>query len=311
MQKHGLIISLALFLLAFSSTSCASVKVVESSSRRAPGWVYGVEKNYLIVSAEAGDIETAKNKALNEVKKQILNAISEKVRSSSLITTEETGTSNLFTTMELYRDEIATQSGNIPFLSQVTLANANDYYWEKRYNKKTKAEAYRYHLKYPFSRLDQDELIEKFEQQEETINRTLEGFEKEDFSTYASVEEMVAKATALRTYQSTLMENDTRRQTCDRILRGYKSNMEQLSIHALSVNREETIYEVYYGEKKVACNIKPYLRSKCLEKMNWQIKGGVNIVSYSYDTCFDDEQNYIDITLTVMGKKINHRFYIL
>lgn len=311
MQRHSFYCLLALFLFVMLCPGCAAIKVTQSSARRVPQWVYGVEQNYLIVSAEADDLETAKNKALNEVKKQIINAISEQVRSTSLTTTQETGINTLFTTMEIYQDELATETGNVPFLSQVTLANATDYYWEKRLNKKTKTQSYRYHLKYPFSHLDQDILIEKFEEQEATINQKLEAFEKEDFSSYSSVEQMVDKATALRTFQSTLMENDTRRKTCDRILRGYKANIEQLAIRAIRVDREQTLYEIYYGEKKVTCNIKPYLRSKCLEHMDWQVKEEVNIVTYDYSNCFEDEQNYIDITLTVLGKKINHRFFIL
>lgn len=311
MRHHLFFISLALFLLVFSCTGCAAVKVVESSAKRTPQWVYGVEQNFLIVSAEADNIETAKNKALNEVKKQILNAIAENVRSSSLMVSQEVGVDNFYTTLEMYQDQVTTESGNVPFLSQVSLANATDYYWEKRYNKKTKISTYRYHLKYPFSRLDQEQLVAKFEEQEKAINQQLEVFEQVDFSTFASVEQMIAQGTAVRTFQSTLMENDTRRKTCDRILRGYKSNIEQLSIHAVSVNREKTIYEVFYGEKKVACNIKPYLRTRCLEKMNWQVVNGVNEVTYDYNGCYEDEENYIDITLTVMGKKINHRFFIL
>ncbi len=311
MRYYSFYIGLALFLFTCFCSGCATVKVTESSARRAPQWAYGTEHNFLIVSAEAEDIETAKNKALNEVKKQIVNAISENVRSASYTAVEEAGVNNFYSTMELYRDELATESGNVPFLNQVTLANVTDYYWEKRFNKKTQAEWYVYHLKYPFTRLDQDELIEKFEQQEATINHQLEAFEQADFSTYTSVEQMVAQSVAVRTFQSTLMENDARRKTCDRVLRGYKTNIEQLSIQAVSVDREQTLYEVYYGEKKVSCNIKPYLRSKCLDKMDWQVKDGVNAITYDYTSCFEDEQNYIDITITVMGKKINHRYFIL
>ena len=311
MRYHSFSICLALFLFTIFCAGCATVKVTESSVRRAPQWVFGAEHNFLIVSAEAEDIETAKNKALNEVKKQMVNAISENIRTTSHTTTEELGVDDAYATVELYREELATESGNVPFLSQVTLANVTDYYWEKRYDKKTKAEWYVYHLKYPFSRLNQDELIAKFEAQEAAINRQLKELEQVDFSTFSSVEQMVAQGTALRTFQSTLMENDGRRKACDRILRGYKSNVEQLTIQAVSVDREKTLYEVYLGEKKMACNIRPYLRSKCLEQMNWQVKDGVNVVTYDYSECFEDEQNYIDITITVMGKKINHRYFIL
>lgn len=303
---------LALFLggAILSSTACAATKVMERSQRTAPKWLYGVETGSLIVSAEADDIETAKTKAMTIVKQQIVNAIAENVHASSTLQREETEDNGLFSTMEMYSDMVETESANIPFLKQVTLANATEYYWEKiRDNKKH--EFYRYHIKYPFSRMDQLKMVSEFEEQEEAINRQLKTFQKDDFSSYTSVEQMVAQATALRTFQASLMERDARRTTCDKILRGYKQYIEQLTIQADEVTRQATIYHVYFGDRKLTCNIKPYLRTKCLARMNFQPTEDGGMVTYDYAPCEQtDEKIYIDITLTVLGKKINNRFYI-
>lgn len=292
------------------NTACAATKVIERSQKRAPEWLYGVETGYLIVSAEADDLETAKAKAMTSVKQQIVNAIAENVHATSQTQTHELEANGTYSTMELYSTMVETESANIPFLSQVTIANATDYYWEKIRDKQ-KNEFYRYHIKYPFSRLDQMEMVDAFERQEAAINAKLEAFQQDDFSTYTSVEQMVAQATALRTFQATLLEKDVRRSTCDKILRGYKHYVEQLTIQAQEVTREHTIYRVFAGDRQLTCNIKPYLRSKCLTKMNFQPIGQDCVVTYDYSDCFKDEQNYIDITLTILGKKINNRFFIL
>lgn len=292
-----------------SSLAC-SAKVIESSQKRAPKWLYGIETGYLIVSAESGDLETAKAKAMTSVKQQIVNAIAEKVQATSQTLTQELEANGTYSTMELYSTMVETESANIPFLSQVTIANATDYYWEKIRDKQ-KNEFYRYHIKYPFSRLDQMEMVDAFERQEAAINAKIEAFQQDDFSSYTSVEQMVDQATALRTFQATLLEKDVRRSTCDKILRGYKHYIEQLTIQAQEVTRERTIYRVYAGDRQLTCNIKPYLRSKCLTKMNFQPIGQDCVVTYDYSDCFKDEQNYIDITLTILGKKINNRFFIL
>ncbi len=41
--------------------------------------------------------------------------------------------------------------------------------------------------------------------------------------------------------------------------------------------------------------------------MNFQPTEQGCVVTYNYSDCFEDEQNYIDITLTILGKKINNR----
>lgn len=292
-----------------SSLAC-SAKVIESSQKRAPKWLYGIETGYLIVSAESGDLETAKAKAMTSVKQQIVNAIAEKVQATSQTLTQELEANGTYSTMELYSTMVETESANIPFLSRVSIANATEYYWEKIRDKE-KNEFYRYHIKYPFSRLDQEEMVDAFERQEAAINAKIEAFQQDDFSSYTSVEQMVDQATALRTFQATLLEKDVRRSTCDKILRGYKHYIEQLTIQAQEVTRERTIYRVYAGDRKLTCNIKPYLRSKCLEKMNFQPTEGGSVITYDYANCFEDEKNYIDITLTILGKKVNNRFYIL
>lgn len=310
MRRYSLFAILAFVFLSISCISCAAVKVIESSTRPAPKWAYGAEEGFLIVSAEASDPETAKNKAFNAIKKQMVNSIAETVHSSSYRVSEEVEVNNIYTSMDMYKEQVATESANVPFLSHVTLAKVADFYWEHKQDKKEGIDFYVYHLKYPFSRADQEELVAKFEAQEAEINNKIKAFQNEDFSTYTSVEQMVEQATAVRTFQSSLMENDTRRKTCDHILRGYKANVEQLSIRAISVDREKTLYELYYGDQKMDCNIRPYLRTKCLQKMDWQVKDGVAIVTYDYSSCDPDEQNYIDITITILGKKINHRFYV-
>lgn len=301
-----------LFLSAafLSSTACAGTKVLEQSQRRAPKWLYAVETGSLIVSAEADDIETAKTKAMTAIKQQIVNAIAENVHSTGTLQRNEMENNGLYSTMEMYSDLVETESANIPFLKQVTIANATEYYWEK-IRDNNKHEFYRYHIKYPFSRLDQLQMVDEFEQQEAAINRQLEAFQKDDFSSYTSVEQMVAQAAALRTFQSSLMEKDARRTTCDKILRGYKQYVEQLTIQADQVTRESTLYHVYFGDRRLTCNLKPYLRTKCLTKMNFQPTEDGGKVTYDYTPCEETEEKiYIDITLTVLGKKINNRFYI-
>ncbi|MDR3180639.1 MAG: plethodontid receptivity factor PRF, partial [Prevotellaceae bacterium] len=138
-------------VLAVLSTACAAqVKVIDKSAKKAPAWVNGIEKNFLIVSATANDVEEAKEKILNSLREQIVHAVAVNVQSSAAINVQETALNGKVRQfLETTGSTIHTKSGNVPFLNEIALSNAVDYYWEKQQDKKTKAVTVIYHVKYP------------------------------------------------------------------------------------------------------------------------------------------------------------------
>ncbi|HDP55418.1 MAG TPA: hypothetical protein ENN24_07065 [Bacteroidetes bacterium] len=91
-MKRILLLSLILLPLA----ACfAQVKVVESSARRAPGWINGLEKDYIIVVGTAANIQDAQQNALNMVKERIVSSVAENVKTSSEMKMQESTINNI------------------------------------------------------------------------------------------------------------------------------------------------------------------------------------------------------------------------
>ena len=303
-----------LLLASFLLSGCiylfaAGDKVVESSGRE-PKWLYGAEQDYIIVSAEAPEAEDAKEKAMIKIKKHIIASIAENVQSSSTISTSEHNVNGKYNVIEDYESVVETQSALIPFLNEVGISKAEDYYWEKI--KRDKNEYfYRYHLKYPFSKFDIMRMLDDFLEREAKLDAQLEEFSKDDFTSYSSVEEMMGQLNKLKMFRSTLMEHDPRRGTCANIEKIYTGFIRSITLRLVSVNKHELIYAPYFGEKKLMTNVQPKLSTNCLVNLQYEPRGGQCVVTYDFETaCYDDEENWLEVILPLPNNKLKNRFII-
>ncbi len=303
---------LAIIFMAFlagCAFACAGEKVVDSSGKQ-PKWVFATAPDYIIVSAESADIEEAKEKAMTKVKKQILASIAENVRSTSSINTTEHGVNGKYDIIEDYESVVETESALIPFLSEVGINKAEAYYWEK-IKKDKNSYTYRYHLKYPFSKFDLMRMLDDFLERESKIDQQIEEFSNDDFTSYNSVEQMVAQQNKLRTFRTSLMERDPRRNTCSNIDKIYSNYIRSITLRLVSVNKSELVYAPYFGEKKLTTNVQPKLSSNCLGDLQYVARDGQCTVTYDFQTaCYDDEENYLEVVLPLPGNKLKNRFIV-
>jgi len=287
----------------------AKEKVVETSGKE-PKWIYSVEKEFIIVSAESDNLEEAKNKCMLQIKKQILASVAENVQSQSQLSTSEVGVNGHYDIMETYASMVETKSAQIPFLSEVSITKAEDFYWEK-IKKDKNAYTYRYHLKYPFSHFDLGRMVTDFEIKEQALDSQLAGFAADDFSTYTSVEQMVARLQEIRMYKASLIEGDSRVERAQRVERVYGEYIRTIQLRLVSVSREELVFTPYFREKALTMQSQPKLKSNCLTNIQYRNHGTECIVTYDFGTgCNEDEQNYLDISFNVGGNKVKNRFTI-
>ena len=153
-MKH--IISI-IILSVLTFEAFAQEKVVQHDGD--PGkWVNTLEPGYIITSGRAAELEQAKQQAIENVKLSIVQSVAERVEvTTSHSTTELSGDVNSF--LDTWKEEVKTESGNVPFLKGISLSKVDGWYWEKIKNKSTKAIFYRYHIKYPFSEYELNTLI--------------------------------------------------------------------------------------------------------------------------------------------------------
>ena len=143
-MRHYIYIILFFFCPLFLS---AQWKIVEKSKKEQPAWVGGAERNFLIVSAEAPTLESAKDNSLLSLKEHVVSAIATHITSQTTQRRQEIVDGNNRDYTENTTSIITSKVYNIPFVSEISLSKAYDFYWIKFYNKKTKEYKYEYQVK--------------------------------------------------------------------------------------------------------------------------------------------------------------------
>jgi hypothetical protein len=295
-------------LVAFSTVCAAQVKVIEKSTKKTPAWVNGVEKNFLIVSATAKDVEEAKGKILNSIREQVVHAVAVNVQSSAAVNVQETvldGKVRQF--LETTGTTIQTQSKRVPFLSEIALSNAVDYYWEKLQDKKTKAVTVAYHVKYPFPDIQLQQLVFEFKEADEKMTAQLTAL-CESRDTIANVEDIGKNIVALQQLQK--MFDDGRKDQAAACINNYRNLYTYISLEESAHRTGALSCQLTLNGKPAVTLQKPRVKSNCAD--NIRIKshsnGSVDI-SYQTEGCYADEDNYIEVTYNFGGQHVTQKFF--
>jgi hypothetical protein len=305
MQKYLLICAI---LVALSTVCTAQVKVMEKSTKKTPAWVNGIEKNFLIVSATAGNVEEAKEKILNNLREQIVQAVAVNVQASTDFHVQESvSNGQVRQFLETIGTTIQAKSGNVPFLSRIALSNAVDYYWEKLQDKKTKAVTIVYHVKYPFPAIDLQQLVFEFKEAEEKMTTQLSAL-CESLDTITNVEDISKNIVALQQLQK--MFDDGRKGRAAACINNYRNLYTYLSLEESAHRAGELSCQLMLNGKLAATLQKPRVKSNCAD--NIRIKphnnGSVD-VSYQTEGCYADADNYIEVTYNFGGQHVAQKFF--
>ncbi len=166
--------SLILFSLLF--ISCKLPRVIEKSEKIRPEWVYGISKDYVIVEGVGATWELAQDNALKKIKERIVSSVAVNISSeTNMIVTE-----NVINNMSRYSEstELTTNISTDFFnsLKGISLNKAQTFYWERQlYPGKQKM--VHYHIKYPFSQSELDELIAEWEKTDKGFTAEIDKIE--------------------------------------------------------------------------------------------------------------------------------------
>lgn len=314
-MKHLLVSVLAIFSLA---AFAAGEKVIESSSRKAPDWVYGMASDYIITTAEGSTMEIARTLAMQAVKERIVSSVAEHVESEASMLMQETTTDTDISAYTAFSKQIRSKSADIPFINNISEANVEDYHWEKVQTGKD-TYVYRYNIKYPFSQLQIRLIIDDFKKYQEELKekaRTIEyqiaAFSKDDFTQYNTVEEMLSAVNKLELFTKSLPQDDQKNsKTCAAIMQNYKKMISSIQVRTVEVTREYADIALYFGAKRITYDMSPKMNSNCLTELSYIPKDNGARIAYNFEYgCYEDDQNSLDITFTILGKKINHTLYV-
>jgi hypothetical protein len=309
MKKIAHILLIATLIFSFAPKMQAQMKVDDKSERKAPKWVNGLEKDYIIIVGTGSDLEAAKEDALIRIKEKIIRAVAENVTFESKMTRKEDMLNNLSSYAENYESTTQSKSADVSFVKGVSLNKAEEFYWEKLSNKKTGEKITHYHVKYPFSEAEMKKLVMAFEKIDRELTKQLNGI-LDNIESMTSIEEM----------EGAIKELDQLKERFpgprkDQALTGItqlKTRLKSITVNVETNKKGLIEYSLRIGEQVVTASKKAKIilpKDKCVNiisveptKIGWKIE-------YDPSLCFDDPDNKITIRHSIKGNTLKHDFY--
>ncbi len=302
---------LKLFLVALFSVllthTFAQEKVIEKSKKKKPAWVNATIKDYIIVTGRGKTIDEAKAQVLPEIRTEIMNSVAIYVRSSSEITIENENKNNVINTIERFKNKSTLQTADIPALKGLSLNKAEDYYWEKIMDKKTKEITVAYHVKYPFSEAEMQKIIREFEKQDKEMGDKLNSI-VDNIDNIKSIDEIYTNIKELQNLADYFM--DMRKEKAEMGIIRLKDMLKSIELVPIENTPGKLIYAFKIGEKYYASSKKPkYKNSECVTITSRTTKGYEQIIKYEYEDCMEDEPNQITVKYKFGNTRVEKTFY--
>ena len=208
------------------------IKVLDRSASKAPVWLDGTQEEFVITSAIADDLETARNQCLDNVRSKIIESVAQNVQfGTESRMAQSIDNSGVADFTDQFTSMLKTQSANIPFIQGISVSKIADFYWEKRMDKKTKEVTYLYAIKYPFPRIELKKMTREFEQRDrEMVTRynTLE----QGIDSIASLEQIDRAIEDLNPLISYFFD-DVRKQAATSLQVNYRKLYDQIVIETV------------------------------------------------------------------------------
>ncbi len=294
------------FLILVGLGAFAQPKVVDKSGKK-PSWVNGLEKEYIIVVGSGISIDEAQKSALMLIKENIVLSVADNVKAKSEVKKEESSYNNSVSTfLEKYSSQVTSESGKVSYLQGISLANANQYYWEKQYNKSTKETKFYYHIKYPFSEFEMKKLVSDFRMRDREMTENLSRLEAA-VETVTTVEQIENNLEELKSLQDAFI--DARKDKVNMVMARYRSLFQSIELAETENNLGTLKFTLRLGDRTISTVKKPTVKSECA-----RISGTKNNVSdwevtYNYENCYEDPENNILVSYRFGNTTVSKKFY--
>ena len=286
----------------------AQWKTVEKSKKEQPAWVGGTERNFLIVSVEAPTLESAKDKSLLSLKDQVVGAIATHITSQTTQRRQEIVNGNNRDYAENTTSVITSKVYNIPFVSEISLSKAYDFYWIKFYNKKTKEYKYEYHVKYRFTDFELADLVNQFNEREKQLDNQLKEY-SDQLEQITSVEDIDRTLNELKAFLAEFDIDDPRRSQIEQLSNNYRQLYNYIRIQQEEGSEEKIIYfRLYLQDNPIDSAQKPQLRSNCASRLSSNLDGNLYSIKYDDSGCYADDDNFIEVRFRFGNKMVSQKF---
>lgn len=309
-MKRQLFLTAAL-LFSLTSTVSAQFKVVDKSSKKAPTWYQQMVADYLIVSAHEPTLEEAQAACLQEVKKQIIQAVAQNITfSESSNLNQKLEGEEITEFVDTYSSTTDVKAATVPFIQGISLSKVEEYYWEKLQDKKTKEVYYNYSIKYPFTQLELKKLVRDFEKRDKQYEAQLTELEQ-NLDHIQALEDIQASITKIAPLKEYFFDN-MRRQRTQTLEKSYRDLYSMISIQGSSTGMGEYVCQLILKGNPISISTMPKLKSNCASQLSARsADSGKEIhILYNADDCLETEENAVEATFRIGGKPVSHKFYI-
>ncbi len=297
-----------LIAAAFAAGVQAETKVLERSAKKAPEWISTASEGYIVSAVEAPSIAEARTRAEQDIAAQMVMAVARNVSASYSNESSEVVNNSGIDSRDSYSSTVAVQGANLPFLKGISLSKAEDIYWVKVRDKATKAEYYQYYVKYPFYRVEQQALIAEFEQYDAGKEAELAALEAE-IDTVDSVDAIKGAIGRLEALQSYFFDK-VRSARVKALITRYRELTKSVGMSAAFADNRTLVVSFslldhpfkVYGTLKASSN--------CATDVQVIPSQGAYKVTFDSEYCLDDEENYIEVSTRVDGRKFAGKYSI-
>lgn len=293
-------------LLAISAG--AQTKVVEKSAKKVPGWLNTAVEDYLIVSVTANSLAEGQSKALMEITERIIQSVASNVSVSKRNELSEVNINGEIESKDAFSQVSKIKSANLPFLKGISLSNVEEIYWEKVQDKSTKKEHYNYSVKYPFSRLQQKKLVAEFEAMDAEKVAQYKALEQR-IQEIESVDEIKQAITELNTLSEYFFD-EVRLSQVKGLIARYKQLYDALSVTGTFIENGKYQCQVLLDGSPVRVSVNPKVTSNCAGQLSARPSEGMFIISYNAEDCLPEEENFLNISFVINGKRLQHKAFL-
>lgn len=291
-----------LLCISLLFTGCVFQKKLASSHSKAPNWLHGIEKDYIITFGVGTNHEEAKNLAIARVKEEIIKSVAVQVTYEEELTTEE----DVDAFFESFETNTSLSSDYFEPIKGISANNVADYYWEEVIENGTKK--IKYHIKYPFKVSELSALITDYERINAEWNAELASITQKN--EYLHVEDIYADLDQLR-YLSKKLPNQRSKEALARyrLLEEMASDIEIVVLkNAPGIIR----YQLSLYGQPIFTKEKPEIRFTCPIKINavQDFTDQVQI-DYSAENCSTSEKQYITVKYLLDGFIARGEFAVL
>ena len=275
-----------------SLSAFGQYKVVESSTKRAPNWLNSVQDQHLIVSATGNSIEQAKEAVLSNIKKQITQSIASRIVSETNLFTSSLQSDGSYSKTQAVESAVMSRTAKLPFIGEISLSKAIEYYWEKRYYKKEGTYEYFYAVIYPFSDFEMKKLIMDYEEHDKRLNQQLAEYEIA-IENIISTEDIEANITKLTAFKEEFDYTDPRFKQTEGLITRFKQQYNNIDIDAFQEKKGLIFLTLSLGDREISTSQRPTITSNCATEISYSYEGNTLVIRYNSDNCYDDDENYV------------------